>query len=486
MVYPESNYDGKNRAFKHVWNKLDSFDKDIISLHEIVISKENADWILFLPNGLIIIISIMDYEPGILQTVTNERMIQFKNRPPEYPGTDKALKVRSELIKKIRESDVNAELITIACCYPFIDEGFYTKTGLDRISPRELTVLKEDLSNESCFENWLKNVSDYVIGFIAAKTSVESQIPKYIEFIEKNIVLGFSDKWRNNINRQIEEHTVNLHANNLKELYYGICSFLMRKGIRSGYIYSKSKEILDGLSDYMSRVRIPWSYIKDEKKFGYVLVDGEAPIKGDKDREIIIDLNSESKIIVKQGRENRFNIEINNKDAIYAELNNAEEEIPIHLKNDQIRKMFLKAFVIAEEEIDIISPWMNFGVVNDKFVELLRSSLDRGVKIRIIYGLTPDSSEYNLSRSNRSDQVAKFLRNEFSRYGELLVIKRDNIHYKLVLCDEKYKLEGGYNYLSFVGDYTNQDTRKEGSPYGTQVDEIKYLRKEYFGDEFYR
>ncbi len=36
---------------------------------------------------------------------------------------------------------------------------------------------------------------------------------------------------------------------------------------------------------------------------------------------------------------------------------------------------------------------------------------------------------------------------------------------------------------SFVGDYTNEDTRKEGSPYGTQIEEIRYLRKEYFGHE---
>ena len=113
----------------------------------------------------------------------------------------------------------------------------------------------------------------------------------------------------------------------------------------------------------------------------------------------------------------------------------------------------------------------------------MEDSLSRGVRICIIYGLNPDSSEYNLSRSNRSDQVAKYLRDRFSKYGEMLSIVRDNIHYKLVLCDDLFKLEGGYNYLSFVGDYANEDTRKEGSPYGTQVEEIRYLRKEYFGHE---
>ena len=152
------------------------------------------------------------------------------------------------------------------------------------------------------------------------------------------------------------------------------------------------------------------------------------------------------------------------------------------MKNEQIRKVFLKSFIVAEKEIDIISPWMNFGVVNEKFVELMEKSLKRGVIIKILYGLKPNSSEYNISRSNRSDQVARYLKEYFKKFENQLFIQRDNIHYKLVLCDEKFKLEGGYNYLSFMGDYENSDTRREGSPFGTNIDEIRFLRKEYFGN----
>lgn len=283
-------------------------------------------------------------------------------------------------------------------------------------------------------------------------------------------------------NIKATEVAVDMNANSSKELFYGICSFLMRNGITQGYIYSKSSELLDALGDYMSDIKIPWSYYTDADKLGYVFVDGDVPKKDD-NNGIIIDLNDDAHISVVKGREKRFRIAVHDRNAIYKDLHVKEEQIPLHLKNDQIRKMFLKSFVLAQREIDIISPWMNFGVVNDNFIGLMEDALARGVRICILYGLNPDSSDYNLSRSNRSDQVAKFLRDKFSKYGEQLSIVRDNIHYKLVLCDDLFKLEGGYNYLSFVGEYVNEDTRKEGSPYGTRVEEIRYLRKEYFGHE---
>lgn len=279
----------------------------------------------------------------------------------------------------------------------------------------------------------------------------------------------------------VTELDVDLNVNSTKELYYGICSFLMRNGISQGYVYSVSRELLDGLGDYMSSINIPWTYASDKMNLGYIFVDGEVPEKNK--NGVTIDLNGDSKINVSIGRNKLFRIAIHDRNEIYKNLFSVEEFMPLHLKNDQIRKMFLKAFVIAQKEIDIISPWMNFGVVNDKFIELMNSAFARGVKVRIIYGLNPDASEYNISRSNRSDQVADHLQNRFAEYGNLLKIYRDNIHYKLVLCDELFKLEGGYNYLSFMGDYTSEDTRKEGSPYGTNKEEIQYLRKEYFGNE---
>jgi hypothetical protein len=481
MVYPIDGYLGKTKAHEIVWNKLDLFDdSNLVALFEIILDEEQIDCILMDSEG-IIILAINDYIPKMVRGVTDKKMIQLNNRPTDYSSMERAIKWRKKLIKAINRCNTDGNFITVACCYPFIDYEEYYTSGLEKISPIELTFLCEDFVDKEHFDNKKSSLFKFVKGYnnINEEKCLSND---EIEEIGNCILPHYSELITQNKSKRVNELDVDLHANSNKELFYGICSFLMRNGITSGNIYSKSHAILDGLGDYMSRTNIPWSYANDENTIGYVLVDGDAPENVLRTNEVIIDINNESRITIKQGRKKHYSIAIHNINTIYDELSVSEETIPLHLKNEQIRTMFLKSFLVAESEIDIICPWMNFGVVNDRFVELIRAALDRGVKIKILYGLKPDSSEYNISRSNRSDQVAKFLRETFAKYGKLLVIKRDNIHYKLVLCDEKFKLEGGYNYLSFVGDYSNEDTRTEGSPYGTRIDEIRYLRKEYFGN----
>ena len=51
------------------------------------------------------------------------------------------------------------------------------------------------------------------------------------------------------------------------------------------------------------------------------------------------------------------------------------------LMNSDLKPLFLNTFVIAENEIDIICPWINRHVVNEEFVSLLHKAISRGVKI---------------------------------------------------------------------------------------------------------
>jgi len=261
-----------------------------------------------------------------------------------------------------------------------------------------------------------------------------------------------------------------------EEFYYELCSFLMRNKYYKGTISCESKRTLDGLADYMTSINIPWVYsdYEEDIDIGYRLEDDSEDEDEDEDtdRQLIIQFDDKTVIKAKPKDQKRA----------FRRLEFEPFNIPIHLKNVEIRDMFLRTFQYAEEEIDIISPWMNNAVVNDEFKERMQFAMDRGVIIKIKYGLKPNDSEYNISRSVRSDKVAESLKNRFKKYyNSRLFIERDNIHYKLVLCDEKYKLEGSYNYLSFTGNY-NDDTRKEGSPFGTNVEEIRQLRGDYFGN----
>lgn len=272
-----------------------------------------------------------------------------------------------------------------------------------------------------------------------------------------------------------------IQVKEIKELNYDICETILRNRYRSCIIHCPSPGIVDSLTLYMTEIGIPWSLHSNAKGIVIstdydlsrevahicVVLDGKlaAPKKENGDLHVFWLRDIEQEVI----------------DALVTDPATFDiDKVPLHLQNEEIRKMFLKTFIIAESEIDIISPWMNFSVVNDSLISLMQQALQRGVTIRIIYGLLPGSDEFDQMRSSRSDQVATRLSDLFSEYGDLFSVSRDNIHYKLVLCDEKYKLEGGYNYLSFTGDYSDPKTRREGSPFGRNIDEIRYLRKEYF------
>lgn len=275
-----------------------------------------------------------------------------------------------------------------------------------------------------------------------------------------------------------------IEVKNIKELNYSICSYILRKRLNDCIIQCEDKPIIENLEIYMTEIGIPWSQNAGK---GIVFHCNEE-IEDSMRERIIITCDSERAICYKENEKiiSFFlrDIEKEEIESIAVSVEKFDiDSIPMHLQNEEIRKMFLKAFIMAETEIDIISPWMNFSVVNNSLIELMRQALQRGVIIRIIYGLLPGSDEYNQIRSDRSDQVARRLSDMFADYGDAFRITRDNIHYKLVLCDEKFKLEGGFNYLSFTGDYSNPDTRKEGSPFGRDNNEIRYLRKEYFRND---
>lgn len=147
-----------------------------------------------------------------------------------------------------------------------------------------------------------------------------------------------------------------------------------------------------------------------------------------------------------------------------------------YLKNEEIRKQFLDTFTIAEDEINIISPWMNENVVDDKLVALMANALERGVIIKIIYGIGNQDD----NRSKRSDKMADKLKNRFSHYGDRMSIKRSNTHIKMLLCDNKYMMMGSYNFLSFRGDYQGDDLRKETVKYQVDSVTIAQERLKYF------
>ncbi|WP_434797378.1 phospholipase D-like domain-containing protein [Terrisporobacter vanillatitrophus] len=148
----------------------------------------------------------------------------------------------------------------------------------------------------------------------------------------------------------------------------------------------------------------------------------------------------------------------------------------LHLVDKDIRNKFLNSFLIAESEVDIISPWMNSHVVDDDLMDLMESLLIKGIKLKIIYGIGDDTDK----RNQKSNEVAYELKSRFREYGDLFKIKKSNIHYKLLLCDEKFAILGSFNFLSFKGEYNGNDDRGEGAELIIDKENIRNKREFYF------
>lgn len=150
------------------------------------------------------------------------------------------------------------------------------------------------------------------------------------------------------------------------------------------------------------------------------------------------------------------------------------------LHDTEIRNFLLKTFQVAQNEIDIISPWLSTYAVNSELINKMEHALKRGVSIKILYGYEKANSVSSKSeKESISDEIAEKLITSFKKYENLFRIKRVITHEKLLICDEKYYLIGSYNLLSFGGVF-GAKTRKEIMEYSENIQLIRVYREKYF------
>lgn len=157
------------------------------------------------------------------------------------------------------------------------------------------------------------------------------------------------------------------------------------------------------------------------------------------------------------------------------QLNNSNRP----LENAEIRNSFMLALNEAETELDIFSPWMNNYVCDKKFMGKISRLLERGVKVKIRYGIANDNSTNQNGQYDRSDTTEKIARQLHENFGDKgFSLYRDNSHAKLFICDDKYYVLSSFNILSFKGAY-------EKNPelvwkYSTNPNNLMLYRKKYF------
>lgn len=177
---------------------------------------------------------------------------------------------------------------------------------------------------------------------------------------------------------------------------------------------------------------------------------------------------------------NSLNEMYQKQDEYISRIQQLNEAANIPIENKAIRRQFDKAINEAKTEIDILSPWVTETVVNKSFIEKMRRLLERGVIIKIAYGIGSNSENAG-SREERSEKVIDKLHREFHQWsGKSFITKRGDSHGKLFLCDDKYYVIASFNFLSFDGNYKGKDKRGEIGEYSENQKILEEYRLHYF------
>ncbi len=147
------------------------------------------------------------------------------------------------------------------------------------------------------------------------------------------------------------------------------------------------------------------------------------------------------------------------------------------LRTEQHRPWLMRALREAQEEVVIISPWMNRRACDDELCALIGSAIVRGVRIRIGYGFgkARSAAEADRNHSNVS-QVKSALRHHIPPSHEKLLEMKETsgTHQKILVCDKTFAISSSFNWLSYAGQQDEGYRNETGTVFRhlDQVDEL--------------
>ena len=124
------------------------------------------------------------------------------------------------------------------------------------------------------------------------------------------------------------------------------------------------------------------------------------------------------------------------------------------------RQEFIKALMTAKHTLCVLSGWATSYVVDKEFQHLLRECLIRGVDVYIGYG-------YQISKNSKPkkgfEKEAERNLKELNEWCALektkgiLIVRYFPNHSKLLICDDRYAINGSFNWLSNSGGSQNEE-----------------------------
>ena len=203
--------------------------------------------------------------------------------------------------------------------------------------------------------------------------------------------------------------------------------------------------------DYAEKTRqIKLEYEKKEQNLENILAknkkalaEEKTKLEQDKEKTLRELKTSEEKILSLQGQ-------IKNQDELIQKLetssNRSENKI---FCNNELHKLLLETLQNAKNEVDIMSPWLNWKTKNEIY-KSLRKLLQNKVKIKIAYGIENNNYSASSSRNDNTENVISELQEQFQQFDNFRV-KKISSHGKIFICDDRYYVLTSMNPLSNDG-----------------------------------
>jgi hypothetical protein len=149
------------------------------------------------------------------------------------------------------------------------------------------------------------------------------------------------------------------------------------------------------------------------------------------------------------------------------------------LRTEQNRAKLLQAIKEAEQEVIIISPWMNRTACDNQLCELFGNAISRGVRIHIGYGMGYEH-DFNEASTNSSNvravtsAIRKYVRGADATRFLSDIVKTTGTHQKILVCDRRFAITGSFNWLSYAGKRDNR-YREELGVLFRHIDQVNEL-----------
>lgn len=141
--------------------------------------------------------------------------------------------------------------------------------------------------------------------------------------------------------------------------------------------------------------------------------------------------------------------------------------------NGELHNLLLETLRNAKTEVDIMSPWLNWKI-KEKLNPLLKKLLERGVVLKIAYGINNDNYADGATRNDKTGDVIGNLQKQFGGFKNFHT-KKISSHGKIFICDDSYYVLTSMNPLSNKGDLWTEIGEKSWNK-----ENLKKYREKYF------